>query len=290
MSQRPRRRRNQLHQPFHRLWSELEDIRREQDRQFSSWAAEIATILRQPYPEGTLRDQVAHGRRVRKHTFVVAAVALGQAGELWSRRWDEAAVEDKHLQAAKRQRVDRTSSGRARPRSSSSSSRYLPVLRAPSAVASRQIRRRPLHNGLVVPARSSARPATLTYSRPRKRRWRPSVRRLAPAVAVLAILGGGSWFAFAHRRGASPSSPHATIPVACARVLIDDAKVFSAPNNGQVLVVKRKDDPITMPVQMPSVTGQDGKRYRQVRTPTRTASTFAWMLEETLVDGPCPPR
>ncbi len=74
--------------------------------------------------------------------------------------------------------------------------------------------------------------------------------------------------------------------IGCAGVVTDVAHVLPEPNETQSLAVKRRGEVITWPHQGETITGQDGRRYRQVRT-QKTPSGYAYMIEETLRPTNC---
>jgi hypothetical protein len=108
--------------------------------------------------------------------------------------------------------------------------------------------------------------------------WRP----VAVAAAILAaiLIAVLSWLL--NREQTENGDP-----VACAIVTVDKAGVFPAPADPNPLTTKNKGDKVTLPRDGSEVTGPDGRRYRIVRTPTRTPSGHAYMLADNINLVPC---
>jgi transcriptional regulator with XRE-family HTH domain len=81
--------------------------------------------------------------------------------------------------------------------------------------------------------------------------------------------------------------PGSTTSVGCAQVIRPNAGVFIAPGDRRPLVVKHPGERITFPLDQEDAFDAEGRRYRAVRTPTRTESGIAWMRADTLVNIDC---
>jgi hypothetical protein len=82
-----------------------------------------------------------------------------------------------------------------------------------------------------------------------------------------------------------PPVPPLELPadaIATMIVVLPHAGVYRSPGDTEFLAVKARGARITMPIEVPPFEGPDGRCYRMVRTPTRTSTGYAYMLNEAL--------
>lgn len=72
--------------------------------------------------------------------------------------------------------------------------------------------------------------------------------------------------------------------VGCAQVIGPSAGAFNSPSDLRPLVIKHPGERITIPLDQADTFDAEGRRYRAVRTPTRTESGIAWMRADTWVN------
>jgi hypothetical protein len=201
------------------------------------------------------------GRRVSWEEFRKVVLVLELDERMWKQRWEQA------------ERI---------PRSATKSKLSPASARNPTA---------PRHLGdagmtTVTPAQSN------TYRR-QLPRW---VRRPPWIVLVLAlfpvgaaVLGGGVMMS--REPAGHPATPARHSPVAvdvaCAVVTTSTANIFRAPGVGELRGVKYRGDRVVLHRDVDDEDGPDAHRYRAVRTPTRTASGYAWMRADALMETPC---
>ncbi|WIX85798.1 hypothetical protein [Amycolatopsis sp. DG1A-15b] len=70
--------------------------------------------------------------------------------------------------------------------------------------------------------------------------------------------------------------------IATMIVVLPHAGVYRSPGDAEFLAVKPLGALITLPIEVPPFEGPDGRCYRMVRTPTRTSTGYAYMLNEAL--------
>jgi hypothetical protein len=73
----------------------------------------------------------------------------------------------------------------------------------------------------------------------------------------------------------------------CAVVAGTYAEVFRSPGDPDPLTIKLRGERITFPREMRETAGPDGRKYRMVRTPTRTTFGYAYALSGALKAVPC---
>lgn len=111
------------------------------------------------------------------------------------------------------------------------------------------------------------------------------VRRLLVGVGVAGTAAVALLAVMASTRE-TDSGVAGSITIDCATVVAGEAPVFLEPAAAKPIILKRRGDPITLPHQLPEITGQDGRAYRKVLTP-RTPSGSAYMPADTLTPSSC---
>ncbi|GAA0384552.1 hypothetical protein Acor_47650 [Acrocarpospora corrugata] len=110
-------------------------------------------------------------------------------------------------------------------------------------------------------------------------RNRTRFRVVISSACLVLVIAGISWYA--------TSAGNEKAAISCAKVIVPYTHVFRSPEDLDPLTIKLRGARITFPREIPEHVASDGRRYRMVRTPTRTASGYAYMLSNTLGESTC---
>jgi hypothetical protein len=239
---------------FGSLWHELD-----QERQSLRWtrrkvAQEISQLSGQQVATKTVHDRMRYGRRILWSEACWYVQALGLDVDLWQQRWERAEELRRAGQAAsdpeKQESSDRPEQG--------STPGLSPT---PEPAAEPPVER----------------PATAPAPTSRRRRI---VVNLGAGISGAIVVTVGFW-------GYNALTNDKPDALACARISVRDAGVYRSPGAAKTITTKLRGEKISYPREMPLRTGQDGRRYRMVRTPTRTPSGYAYMLVDNLRSSDC---
>jgi hypothetical protein len=111
------------------------------------------------------------------------------------------------------------------------------------------------------------------------KRRRPSFRFVTAVAATVVTVSAIGAAAVAVSSGASSTASTRTV---CATVVANRAEVFREPGGAEMPVVKRRGDQVTLDAGTTATVGPDGRRYLQVRTPSRTLSGYSYMLADAV--------